>query len=91
MATINAKNIIDKDYKRRLKKHYGGVDGLIEHIEAVKADGDNIYSPQFWNMVIWVLRDYKRIKQKNKTLKKEISDASWPDVLKIGDRQEMGG
>lgn len=87
---ISAKNV-DVCYKTKLKKIYGGVDGLIEHIESVKADGDNIYSPQFWNMVIWVLRDYKRIKQKNKTLKKEISDASWPDVLKIGDRQEMGG
>ena len=63
---------------------YGGIDGIIESIEAIRGSGESLYDNEFWGTVIKCLEDYKQLKISNR-------NDGWPDLPKIGDRHEMGG
>jgi len=76
-----------KGGKRMDLVKYGGIDGIIESIEAIRGSGESLYDNEFWGTVIKCLKDYKCLKNGNRN----DNDAGWPDLPKIGDRHEMGG
>lgn len=82
-----------------LVKEYGGIDQLIEDVENTFFDRGNkeMFVSDFIETVLWVLKDYKRVKEQNKWFKRKIKEIeherAWPmpESMKIGYRHEMGG
>lgn len=70
-----------------LVKEYGGIDEVIEEVKRFRF----VLTPEFAEVVLYALQDYKKLKKEKKLWKKKLKDDSWPDLPTIGDRHEMGG
>lgn len=82
-----------------LVKEYGGIDQLIEDVENTFTgrDIEVLFEAGFIETILYALKDYKVMIEKNKRLKRKIEKTEYkrawpvPESMKIGDRHEMGG